>query len=54
MRIDFEFDKSEANSFVDLAALAGNIENTKAGIRPKIEQRTNQDFFRIVLVKLWL
>jgi hypothetical protein len=51
LRIDFEFDKSEANSFVDLTALAGNIENTKAGIRPKIEQRTNQDFFSIVLVK---
>jgi hypothetical protein len=51
LRFDFAFDKSEANSFVDIAALAGNTENTKAGIRPKIEQRTNQDFFRIVLEK---
>jgi len=36
---------------VDLAALAGNIGDTKAGIRPKTKQRANQDFFRIVLVK---
>jgi hypothetical protein len=41
LRIDFKFDKSEANSLVDLAALAGNIENTKAGIRPKILIRSD-------------
>ena len=49
--IGFDFDKAETYSFVDLAAIADDLENTKAGIGPKIEQRTNKDLFRMVLAK---
>ena len=49
--IGFDFDKAKTYSLVDLAAIAGDLENTKAGIGPKIEQRTNKDFFRMVLAK---
>src|SRR5262249_19044 len=49
--ISFDFDKAETYSLVDLAAIAGDLENAKAGIGPKIEQWTNKDLFRMVLAK---
>jgi hypothetical protein len=52
--IGFDFDKTKTYSFVDLAAIAGDIENTKAGIGPKMAQRTNKDLSRIVLAKYGL